>query len=225
MNVGDLLLIQPIGILASKAVNFPMWYRVNSLDNPSEASFTTMARAIAENVAESLLIEKYLVTVSSSVDIRTIKILNQFNVLENYEGDAEGMLPAAGEIAGESLPTYDAFAFYTGTSRRDIRSGARRWPGIVEAQQSGGILAGGVLSALGDLCSEMSVTRIVSFVGGGLVSLQPVIVKRVKTIDLDTGKVRYNLPTSQEDFQYYGANQWIVRTFTTTQRTRKRATS
>lgn len=223
MIVNDLLLVQPIGILASKPVNLPMWYRVNGLDNPADAPFTSIAMSIASDIAEGILKEAYLSTISASVDIRTMKVLNQFNVLENYEGNADGQLPAAGTVGGESLPTYDAFAFYTGTTRRDIRSGARRWPGITEAQQSGGILAGGVLEALEDLCIQMSLTRSVAFAGGGLVSIQPVIVKRVKTVDPVTGKVRYNMPTSQEQFQYYGANQWIIKTLTTTQRTRKRA--
>lgn len=222
MVTNDLLLVQPSGVYGGQAVNLPMWYRVIGIDNPADAPFETIAQAIAIDVAEAFLIEAYLFTVSASVTLNTIKIFNQFNVLENYEGNADGFLPASGAISGESLPTYDAFGFYTGTKRRDIRSGSRRWPGITEAQQSGGILGEGVFAALEDTCAQMSLTRPVAIPGSGLATIQPVIVGRVKEVNPDTGKVTYRMPSDQAEFRYYSANQWVPRLNTTTQNSRKR---
>lgn len=221
MVVNDIVCITFNGVCLAQAVRLPMFYRVNGLDAAPELSFSAIMDAVTNNIVLSMFDGTGLAAAwSNQTGLQSARAYNLFNVVENYEGLANEELPLGGGTAGEALPPFSAMAWYQGTSRRDIRSGSRRWPGLVEAHQSGGVIAPALFSIMGDVAAEMSMTRNVALAGDGIISLQPVIVGRVREVD-EEGKVTYRLPVTQEEARYYPANGWIARDRVTTQNTRK----
>lgn len=221
MNENDVLCIEWRAVSLAQQVRMPMFYRVVGIDAPPELDFPAVMGYVTNNIVLGLFDGTGFITaLSNTFSIQTVRAYNLFEVTENYEGDAREELPITGSSATDALPPFSAMSWYQGTSRRDIRSGSRRWPGLVEAHQIGGVIQSALLSIMDDVAEEMSITRSVSLPGDGVIVLQPIIVGRVKEVD-EEGKVTYRLPATLEELKYYAANGWVSRANVTSQNSRK----
>lgn len=221
MVPNDILLFELRGVLLGQQVRLPMFYRVVAFVAEPEVTFP-LAMAEASEALWLTIFDgtAWAETTSAGMEYQTFRAYNLFDVLDNYEGNADGALPVSGGAVGTAMPPFSAFAWYQGTTRRDIRSGSRRWPGMSELHQNNGIVEAGILSVMGDVATAMSMPLTIALPSDGVLTITPVIVGREKEVDED-GKVTYRLPTTQAEARYYPATSWVPRANVSSQNTRK----
>jgi len=126
----------------------------------------------------------------------------------------------SGTQGGEAMPKFNAFAVYSPTKNKTIRSGSKRFGVISEilVTQSQIAYSGQNQVDIDALTAEMSLDQ--TGAGGGI--YRPVIVKRIFTPGTGGNPGSYQLPLTATDANSYQANNWFPKLNVTTQNTRKR---
>lgn len=100
--------------------------------------------------------------------------------------------------AGNMLPAECALNITMRLNTREIRPGSKRYSGILAGITTDGIITnGGTITAIEALMGALA--SPISKSSGGTGSYIPVVVKRVKETDEETGKVSYRLPVTTEE--------------------------
>lgn len=123
-----------------------------------------------------------------------------------------------GTRTGARAPDFIALELSTPRKRIGMRRGMKRLPFMsisdIEAQN----FPASLITAATNLCSALS-SPLETDDG----AFYPVIVKRLKTTNMATGKTHYVLPANQSQLTVYEADEWGVDPKITTQRSRKAA--
>lgn len=116
------------------------------------------------------------------------------------------------------MPLHDAVNFTLRTNTRAVRPGKKRISGFVESKQSKGMIVDATfISALNTLRVQLATPSE----GGSGAVYTPVIIKRVKETDEETGEVTYRLPATEGELVYGVVQTALVNLQVTTQRSRR----
>lgn len=221
MNVADIYSITLQGAVASEQFRSVFFYRVQAIDGPQTVTTTQLLANMAEAHWSIAMLPAYQPVAGTNVSFETYRIFNLFDVTELYEGDANAELPMSGAVVGEKLPPFAAFGFSQPSSIRGVRRGQKRLPGVAETQQADGVFTGGVFAQMQSVAEDLGLPIAVPVAAGLEATLFPVIVKRVKETDPETGKVTYRLPETVLEATWYPAESWVPYENVTTQNSRK----
>lgn len=128
-------------------------------------------------------------------------------------------LSVSGSTSAPSDSPFVAAEFFQNRKVGNIRSGFKRFGLISDVNISGGQAVAGFLPFLSELADKLG-TSFVTVIGGGSVTLTPVIVKRIK-YTTSSGRTAYRLPEGLDTLEYYQATNWVYKRITT-QNSRKR---
>lgn len=166
------------------------------------------ATRCAELFAEQVIDPHLLNIQSEAVHYGTIDSVNLFDPVDfgAYIVGDSGNLDAL--TYGPVMSGFTAWSFKCARKRRDMRAGFKRLAGVTEGTATqegldsswadGSLLMGAAADALGAILS------VPAFDG-----FQPVIVKRIREVDLVSGDVTYRLPESTAELVYYVADTWL----------------
>jgi len=128
-----------------------------------------------------------------SVEARELYSLTDF-----YEAVYSPALLATGG-AGEASPPFVAYGLFSSRVRTDIRRGFKRFVGVSETWVThGGVVTGTGVTALADVAEKMS-----DVLSGVTAAYAPCVISRQKIVDIDTGRISYELyPTESEQEEH-----------------------
>lgn len=185
-----------------------------------EGSPTTDDFAFAEDLTSAVNQNFYVgpnlfadVFVTTAHTVNRIYARNVFNPAPFHERAINVM----GTSTMDAMPIFAAWQIECPRKRADIRTGRKRYGGMTENAQVGGNLTTTALNALANWADK--VEQVLNVGPAGLAV--PVIVKRIKEVDPETGEVSYRLPQNQLELVFYEATEWVANGRVTTQNTRK----
>lgn len=150
--------------------------------------------------------------------ISKLSVINQFDLVDFV---VDTFLPSQypGLGVGDPLPVFNSAGILLQRSSRAVRNGYKRYSPVLESQQSNGAWNSGMLSALTSLGT--AITDGIS-INGFNDNVWLSIVQRIKTVNIQTGKAKYELPTTAGQLEWYIPLGFEVKTKVGTQDTRKR---
>jgi len=152
---------------------------------------------------------------STAQSYNAIRVLNLFDDVSDFFEMAISPVET-GATAGATMPPYVTYAFRTPWLGLGVRRGQKRFSGVLETEVNNGVLQPAVLATLEDVQGALGQQLI-----GSSGTYNPVIVRRVKTLDPDTGKYVYSLPSNPTQLFQVGAPSWSAVQYSSTQNSRK----
>jgi len=130
----------------------------------------------------------------TAINNRSIRVINLGDLADFFDDPVTG----GGDVAGQMLPIHDALNFSLRLNTRAVRPGSKRFSGIPEAWQDGGVITDS--EALGRIDAVGAHLRSILTTAGGA-TFTPVVVKRVLYDVPDTDPVRqaYRVPQVGDD--------------------------
>lgn len=123
------------------------------------------------------LIAQWKVMVSNLCTISDILVRNVYDPTDFYQTP----ILTSGQSAGETMPPFAAFGFRSSRTRLDIRRGFKRFVGVPEGAQNGGVFGGSVLAVMDTMATRIGATLTYTDEGNSL-SFAPVIVQKEKIL-------------------------------------------
>lgn len=147
--------------------------------------------------------------------------LRIFNLGSPTDFGTHTLSAASGQRAGLNSPSFVAASVRFNTLNRDVRSGQKRFPGMLETDYDDGAISGGVLTLINDIGTAL--------VGNWLASSDShhvanyVILKRAcETEDPVTGKcLEYRLPETDGELVFYQPQSFLANPEVSSQVSRK----
>jgi len=214
MASGDLYLVTLFGtIFGNQTVNTFTYLQTGEEEEP-ESSAEVLAGAFQTAfLPVGGVLRGQAIGASQTWD--AIRVTNQFEDSSDFI-EVGFPTPFTGGGSGAVMPPYVTYAFRTPWLGRSVRRGQKRFSGVLEVEVNNGILQSNVLTLLAPIGSALGAQLV-----NGSAVYSPVIVRRVKTLDPDTGRYVYSLPTNPS--QYFGvrADGWAAQLYSSTQNSRK----
>lgn len=214
MAANDLYLLTLFGeLFGQQTVNTFTYYQVTD-----ETAPVTAAQVLADQWATDFITPTNVLrgpAISIAMSYKSIRVVNLFNDASDFY---EKLLPANtnGTGTGGAMPPFVSYAFRTAWLGSGVRRGQKRFAGVLEDEVNNGVLTSNVINELEDLRAMLGDPIVAS---GG--NWQPVIVRRVKTLDPETGRYIYSYPTNPSQLFQVEANSWQIVNNATTQNSRK----
>lgn len=159
---------------------------------------------------------EWVAAISTACYISRLEVINLFDpgdfTIVNYSPTTY-----PGLVTGEALPKFNAVNLTLNRTNRNVRNGSKRIGMISETQASAGILTGAATT----LFNALGTKFITDLEIDSTTFILPVIVKRVKITDIQTGEVTYELPDQPQEAIWYVIGGFSVSPAVTSQNTRK----
>lgn len=215
MAVNELYLLTLFGdIMGQQTVNTFTYYQVSA-----ETSAETSAHVLAEAFIDAFVqagIGFCSGGISQEQSYTAVRVVNLFEDVSDF---AEIALPttAKGASTDAAMPPFVAYSFRTPWLGSGVRRGFKRFGGVRETVVTNGVIEP---AAIADLQSEIgdALAQPLS-VGNG--DYQHVVVRRVKTLDPETGKYSYDYPTNVGELYQVEPSVWVIQPNISTQNSRK----
>lgn len=187
MAVGDVYMLKDFQTQESQQVLNVYFYHQSLFFLPGTGG---AAGALAQGWVDQKL-PSILAVQAPAVNHERVEVFNLFNPQDFYTVDVD----ETGERqAGDTLPQFVSFSTRFSIQDRRIKAGGKRISGVQENMQVAGVLNdAGVIADLADMDEALRTSVLIGLVVQDPV-FNPVVVKRIKEENEETGKVTYRLP-------------------------------
>jgi len=214
MASGDLYLVTLFGaIFGNQTVNTFTYLQTGEESSPGVSAAILGALFKSAFLPADAILRGEGIAVSQQW--KGIRVVNQYEDSSDFF-EEEFPTPFTGDGIGAVMPPYVTYAFRTPWLGPAVRRGQKRFSGVLELEVNNGILQANVTTLLNPVAQALGMQ-----LEGDNEVYTPVIVRRVKTLDPETGRYVYSLPSNPT--QYYGvaATSWSVQAYSSTQNSRK----
>lgn len=220
MAVGDIFQATLQGVYETtlQDTNNVFFYRQETANTSIQTDSVSLAAAFYDNMLSSVSAETPLVNImSAECSYRRLYVINLFEPTDFYDWTFTD--PIDGAVGGEFASNLLAWSFRSNRTRRDIRRGFKRFPGVAETQLEGNSITAAAEEAAENIATQLGETIQYSVYAPDSALFAPVVVKRIKEISTE-GEITYRLPEDIGEAVYSPASAWEFRGVTS-QRTRK----
>lgn len=222
MQVGDVLLFIVEGRVFEQVWQNTHFYQVDDLSLAlNEGEFADIVSAWGGWYQDNVHANADTM-VTSGMAWDRVRAENLFNVSELTVFEWTPNL--IGSVSGNALSTFAAYGFTCPSQRRGMNPGQRRLPGVPETMSGNFGAIEGTATTDGALVAAAFGEDVDLTYRSGLgeIALRPVIVQRVRSgSGTPIDPYEYRLPNQISERVTYSARNWALKTYVTTQNTRK----